>query len=218
MCFSIATITHFVCIGRDPEHPITVASYVDVGKSRQPLKVCLCSMVEFSLISIFSFTTGPLPRTLVDFWRLTWQEKTPIIVMTTDLIEGTMTKFHQYWPGIGSQFYGPFQITITDQQTMADYYYLYLKFRCVYQTLHVDSIQLMCSLESCLQVMQFHYTAWPDHGIPDYTTHYWPTSEEIQVGEFNVNLLGKDNLPGFIICALSVLHNKVGYTENVLGR
>ena len=64
---------------------------------------------------------GPLPKTLVDFWRLVWQEKPPTIVMVTNLKEGNKTKCQQYWPETGASKYGPFQVTITDQQHFADY-------------------------------------------------------------------------------------------------
>ena len=64
---------------------------------------------------------GPLPKTVVDFWRLVWQEKSPTIVMITNLLEGTKIKCQQYWPESGVQSFGPFEITISDQQKLADY-------------------------------------------------------------------------------------------------
>ena len=64
---------------------------------------------------------GPMPKTLVDFWRLVWQERPPTIVMVTNLKEGTKTKCQQYWPDAGAQSFGPFLVTITDQQILADY-------------------------------------------------------------------------------------------------
>ena len=59
--------------------------------------------------------------TLVDFWRLIWQERPPTIVMVTNIKESNRTKCHQYWPDSGKAEYGPFQVTITDQQIFADY-------------------------------------------------------------------------------------------------
>ncbi len=64
---------------------------------------------------------GPLPNTLVDFWRLMWQERPPIIVMLTNVMENNKIKCQQYWPDSGSVSYGPFTVTITDQQVLADY-------------------------------------------------------------------------------------------------
>ena len=52
---------------------------------------------------------------------MVWQEKAPTIVMITNLVEGTKTKCQRYWPESGAQSFGPFQVTITDQQILADY-------------------------------------------------------------------------------------------------
>ena len=64
---------------------------------------------------------GPLPKTLVDFWRLVWQERPPSIVMITNLEEGGKIKCLRYWPGTGRVTFGPFEVTLTDEQMFADY-------------------------------------------------------------------------------------------------
>ncbi len=68
-----------------------------------------------------TFVSGPLPTTLVHFWRLVWQEKPPTIVMVTNIHEGGKVKCEQYWPDSGAMRFGPFQISIIDQQMFADY-------------------------------------------------------------------------------------------------
>ena len=64
---------------------------------------------------------GPLNKTLVDFWQLVWQEKPPTIVMVTNLKEDKKIKCQQYWPDSGSKDFGPFQVTLMDQQIFTDY-------------------------------------------------------------------------------------------------
>ena len=64
---------------------------------------------------------GPIPASIVDFWRMIWQERVPSVVMITNLVEGKKTKCEQYWPSSGSTDYGPFHVTITNQLTLADY-------------------------------------------------------------------------------------------------
>ena len=64
---------------------------------------------------------GPIPASIVDFWRMIWQERVPSVVMITNLVEGKKTKCEQYWPSSGSTDYGPFHVTITNQLTPADY-------------------------------------------------------------------------------------------------
>ena len=67
------------------------------------------------------FTTGPLPKTTVDFWRMVWQERSQTIVMLANLVEGDKIKCHKYWPETGTLSFGPFNVTITAQQILADY-------------------------------------------------------------------------------------------------
>ncbi|CAI8010577.1 Receptor-type tyrosine-protein phosphatase alpha [Geodia barretti] len=106
----------------------------------------------------FIATQGPLPNTTVDFWRMVWQERSRNIVMVTNLVEGNRIKCHKYWPETGTLSFGPFNVTITGQQILADY------------TTREFSVQLTESSEPALSVTQFHFTAWPDHGVPDYAT------------------------------------------------
>ena len=64
---------------------------------------------------------GPKQHMLVDFWRLLWQERPPTIVMVTNLKESNKKKCEQYWPESGSTNFGPFKITLTEQQVFPDY-------------------------------------------------------------------------------------------------
>ena len=41
--------------------------------------------------------------------------------MVTNLKEGSRAKCEQYWPELGTKEYGPFKVTLTDQQVFADY-------------------------------------------------------------------------------------------------
>ncbi len=79
--------------------------------------VSLCLSFLYCPLSL----TGPLPNTLVDFWRLMWQERPPIIVMLTNLMENNKVKCQPYWPESGKKKFGPFTVAITDQQILADY-------------------------------------------------------------------------------------------------
>ena len=82
-----------------------------------------CKTPPCFLLTSFSLTLtkGPLPGTVVDFWRLVWQERAPTIVMITNLVEGTKKKCHQYWPDKDSTKFGPFEVSLIDQQILADY-------------------------------------------------------------------------------------------------
>ena len=52
---------------------------------------------------------------------MVWQERPTTIVMLTNLTEGKKVKCELYWPESGKEEFGPFSVTITDQQVFADY-------------------------------------------------------------------------------------------------
>jgi len=85
--------------------------------------VCRCiSMYICIHFPSQSLYIGPMSKTIVHFWHLVWQERPPTIVMVTNLKEGKKTKCQQYWPESGSaQSFGPFKVTLSDQQVYTDY-------------------------------------------------------------------------------------------------
>ena len=68
-----------------------------------------------------------------------WQEHVHTIVMVTNLKEDKKVKCQQYWPDSVSHRYGPFLVTITDQQVFADY---------IIRLLHVE-VRYFCRLTQC---------------------------------------------------------------------
>ena len=66
-------------------------------------------------------SVGPLPNTVNDFWWLVWQERVHIVAMVTNTVERGQQKCEQYWPDEGTKEYGPFKVTLADQQVFADY-------------------------------------------------------------------------------------------------
>ena len=52
---------------------------------------------------------------------MVWQERSQTIVMLANLVEANSVKCHKYWPETGTLSFGPFNVTITGQQILADY-------------------------------------------------------------------------------------------------
>ena len=73
-----------------------------------------------TVLSMIAYV-GPKDRTLVDFWRLVWQERPLTIVMVTNIKEGNKVKCQQYWPDSGSKHFGHFKVTLVEYQVFADY-------------------------------------------------------------------------------------------------
>ncbi|XP_041086564.1 receptor-type tyrosine-protein phosphatase S-like isoform X15 [Polyodon spathula] len=104
-------------------------------------------------------TQGPLPETFGDFWRMLWEQRAATVVMMTKLEEKSRIKCDQYWPGRGTETYGMTQVTLLDTTELATF--------CV----RTFSLHKNGSSEK-REVRQFQFTAWPDHGVPEYPTPF----------------------------------------------
>ncbi|XP_004562079.1 receptor-type tyrosine-protein phosphatase S isoform X8 [Maylandia zebra] len=104
-------------------------------------------------------TQGPLPETFGDFWRMVWEQRAATIVMMTRLEEKSRIKCDQYWPSRGTETYGMTQVTLLDTIELATF--------CV----RTFSLHKNGSSEK-REVRQFQFTAWPDHGVPEYPTPF----------------------------------------------
>uniref|UniRef100_A0A7N6AXF1 Receptor-type tyrosine-protein phosphatase U n=1 Tax=Anabas testudineus TaxID=64144 RepID=A0A7N6AXF1_ANATE len=98
----------------------------------------------------------PKQETLYDFWRMVWQENCFSIVMITKLVEVGRVKCCKYWPD-DSEMYGDIKITLLKTETLAEYTVrTFALERRGYSTKH--------------EVRQFHFTSWPEHGVPYHAT------------------------------------------------
>ncbi|XP_048019511.1 receptor-type tyrosine-protein phosphatase S isoform X19 [Megalobrama amblycephala] len=104
-------------------------------------------------------TQGPLPETFGDFWRMVWEQRAASVVMMTKLEEKSRIKCDQYWPSRGTDTYGAVQVTLLDTMELATF--------CV----RTFSLHKSGSNER-REVRQFQFTAWPDHGVPEYPTPF----------------------------------------------
>ncbi|XP_037086663.1 tyrosine-protein phosphatase 99A-like [Pollicipes pollicipes] len=105
-------------------------------------------------------TQGPLPETFDCFWRMVWEQDVHIVVMITNLMERGRKKCDLYWPQEGKEAYGDIQVTALGQNVMATY--TIRKFRI--RHLQLDKKRSRGATERV--IYQYHYTSWPDHGIP----------------------------------------------------
>ncbi|XP_051846019.1 receptor-type tyrosine-protein phosphatase H isoform X21 [Antechinus flavipes] len=99
-------------------------------------------------------TQGPLPQTVGDFWRLVWDQQSRTIVMLTNCVESGRVKCEHYWP-LDAQTcnHGRLRVTLKGEEVAEHWTVRDL------QLFHMD-------LKESLSVRQFHFTAWPDHGVP----------------------------------------------------
>ncbi|XP_060078174.1 receptor-type tyrosine-protein phosphatase kappa-like [Ylistrum balloti] len=100
-------------------------------------------------------TQGPLEKTVDDFWRMIWQQESSKIVMLTNLIEGSKKKCAKYWPDEGEPLTTKHFSVVLDRERVYAFYAI--------RDINVTEKKTY----SVRQVQHFHFTTWPDHGIPD---------------------------------------------------
>uniref|UniRef100_A0A8C9WCB0 Receptor-type tyrosine-protein phosphatase U n=1 Tax=Scleropages formosus TaxID=113540 RepID=A0A8C9WCB0_SCLFO len=104
----------------------------------------------------FIATYGPKQDMVYDFWRMVWQENSYSIIMLTKLVEAGRVKCHKYWPE-DNDVYGDMKITLLKTETLAEY---------AVRTFSMERRGYSAKHE----VKQFHFTSWPEHGVPHHAT------------------------------------------------
>uniref|UniRef100_H3DMG3 protein-tyrosine-phosphatase n=1 Tax=Tetraodon nigroviridis TaxID=99883 RepID=H3DMG3_TETNG len=98
-------------------------------------------------------TQGPLPNTVIDFWRMNWEYNVAVIVMACREFEMGRKKCERYYPQLKEEpvTFGPFRISCESEQARTDYLIRALTVEYENET---------------RRITQFHYLNWPDHDVP----------------------------------------------------
>ncbi|XP_066559711.1 tyrosine-protein phosphatase non-receptor type 22 isoform X2 [Amia ocellicauda] len=98
-------------------------------------------------------TQGPLPHTVVDFWRMLWEHNVQIIVMACREFEMGRKKCERYWPLPEESVFkcGPFSVKCLSEENKEDY---------------ITRVLKVTYDNESRTMQQLHYVNWPDHGVP----------------------------------------------------
>ena len=101
----------------------------------------------------FIVTQGPLHSTRDDFWRMCWETNSRGIVMLTRCVEKGREKCDHYWPyDTQPVYYGDIQVTILNESHFQDW--------------NISEFRMMRG-DSVRKIKHFHFTTWPDFGVPE---------------------------------------------------
>lgn len=115
----------------------------------------------------YILTQGPLESTCGDFWLMVWQQKSRAVVMLNRIIEKGTVKCAQYWPlGVsqGDEDDMVFEdeglmVTLLAEQDYGNF---------TQRWMEIEDINTGDKRE----VLHFHYTTWPDFGVPTSPTAF----------------------------------------------
>ncbi|XP_065427209.1 tyrosine-protein phosphatase non-receptor type 18 [Chrysemys picta bellii] len=127
-------------------------------------------------------TQGPLPHTVLDFWRMIWEYGVKVIAMACREVEMGKKKCERYWPLKQEPLQiGPFSIVqIQEQELNPD---------VIIRTLSVGFQNEERPLT------HFQYVAWPDRGIPDNYSHFLEMIDHVRLKQ------GDDSAPICVHCS-----------------
>ncbi|XP_014728095.1 PREDICTED: LOW QUALITY PROTEIN: receptor-type tyrosine-protein phosphatase V-like [Sturnus vulgaris] len=116
----------------------------------------------------FIATQGPLKKTIEDFWRLVWEQNVCNIIMLTVCMENGRVLCDHYWPSESAPVsYGQVQVHLLMQSSSEEW--TIREFKLWHEGQRAERF-----------VSHLHYTAWPDHGIPESTTSIMTFRELVQ--------------------------------------
>ncbi|XP_034272810.1 tyrosine-protein phosphatase non-receptor type 5 isoform X1 [Pantherophis guttatus] len=133
---------------------------------------------------VYIATQGPIVNTVSDFWRMVWQEHSPIIVMITN-IEEMNEKCTEYWPEEQITYEG-IEITV-NRVIQADDYRLRL-------------ITLKNG-EETRNLKHYWYTSWPDQKTPDQAPALLQLVQEVEEAMHRAE---EKNAPIIVHCSAGI--------------
>ncbi|XP_022315950.2 receptor-type tyrosine-protein phosphatase kappa-like isoform X3 [Crassostrea virginica] len=97
---------------------------------------------------------GPTKTTMNDIWRMVWEEKSRTVIMLTNPTETGKKKCEQYWPDpTETKEYARIKVKLVSVESHPDF---------SIRTFHIQKDGENRTIK------QFHYTTWPDHGVPRF--------------------------------------------------
>nr|XP_034311830.1 receptor-type tyrosine-protein phosphatase epsilon isoform X2 [Crassostrea gigas] len=151
---------------------------------------------------------GPKDSTIADFWKMVWQENARIIVCLTNISEAKTKKCAKYWPDLNDKHMeGDISIRCQKEQTYAENVVRHLRIK-------------NNSENTERNVFMFHYTQWPDHGVPEplslvvFHRHVMKTVEDHPMGYIVVHCSAGIGRTGTFI-ALDALYKEGERTGKV---
>ncbi|XP_037719734.1 tyrosine-protein phosphatase non-receptor type 61F isoform X5 [Drosophila subpulchrella] len=141
----------------------------------------------------YILTQGPLVDTVGHFWLMVWEQKSRGILMLNKLMEKKQIKCHLYWPnemGADKALKLP-NVKLTVELIRCETYQNFVR-----RWFKLTDLETQQSRE----VMQFHYTTWPDFGIPSSPNAFLKFLQQVR----DSDCLSRDVGPAVVHCSAGI--------------
>ncbi|KAL5964286.1 Tyrosine-protein phosphatase non-receptor type 1 [Taenia solium] len=138
----------------------------------------------------YILTQGPLLQTAGHFWQMVWEQNCPIIIMLNRFTEKGTLKCFNYFPNHTETLNFPdanCSVTCISEEKKGLY---------TLRTLEVVNILTNVTHE----VLHFHYTRWPDFGVPEYSSSMLNLLWDVR----RTGALDDPDRPGIVHCSAGV--------------
>lgn len=108
----------------------------------------------------YILTQGPLQGTVGHFWWMVWEQQSKAVIMLNRVIEKGTVKCHQYWPErvgetLECRWCQEVGLKVENVSSEPGQHY------------NITTLRLTNTVtEESREVLHFHYTNWPDFGVP----------------------------------------------------
>ncbi|XP_063802427.1 tyrosine-protein phosphatase non-receptor type 5 [Pseudophryne corroboree] len=133
---------------------------------------------------VYIATQGPTVNTVGDFWKMVWQQQSPIIVMITN-IEEVNEKCTEYWPENRAMYEG-IEVTVN---------------RTIQEDDYVLRLMTLKSGEEERHLKHFWYTSWPDQKTPDQAPPLLKLVQDVEETEQSAE---QNNGPIIVHCSAGI--------------
>lgn len=134
---------------------------------------------------------GPLQETTGQFWQMIWEQNSKAIIMLNKVIENRMEKCFQYWP-------------LDEEDTMEfedEGYKIEVSKTETRPTFTLRDLKLSnLKNETSRNIYHFHYTTWPDFGVPDSPNEFLEFLSEVR----SLGVLNDEVGPAILHCSAGI--------------
>ncbi|XP_017844190.1 tyrosine-protein phosphatase non-receptor type 61F isoform X3 [Drosophila busckii] len=141
----------------------------------------------------YILTQGPLEETVGHFWLMVWEQDSRAILMLNKLVEKKQIKCHLYWPDkLGAEHALKLNtVKLCVELIKCETYQNYVR-----RWFKLTDLETQTSRE----VMQFHYTTWPDFGIPSSPDAFLKFLQQVR----DSGALSVDVGPAIVHCSAGI--------------